>query len=282
MEKEQEEKVITLGEHRQLWLAENKVVRFKPWKGLQEVEMSKMLKANGEKLDGGKVCKKVSLMLTYMCTEIAGATFWEQTEKGYVERMTQSEREAHISEMYETDVLIAFMLMRMACIDDHVSMKVPSPFKQGRTCRWTGDLSGLPLSGPMDPKTAEWEYKLTSPALMRGNVSVETLTMGPSKWRTSEQIAFESPENTNLLTIAGAIKSSPQFNAEHKVNHFYERDLYDVEKKDLSRISQGMEDHHTGLNMAIEVFDEEEGREGRTFISSVPWIYPDFFEDSSQ
>ncbi len=284
MENEKKEQTTTLGEHRGLWLAADKTVRFKPWKGLQEAEMSKMLKKNSDKLEGGKVCKKVSLMLSYMCTEIAGAKFWEETENGFVERMTQGEREKHISEMYETDVLTAFMLMRMACIDDHVSMRVPSPFKQGRTCHWTGDLSQLVLSGPTDPSEAVWRYDLTSPAKMRGKAIVRALDMGPSKWKTSEQIEFEDPSNTNLLTIAGAIKGSPQLDGDHghKVEHFYERDLYDVTKKDLSRLAKGMEENHTGLNLSIEVLDEEEGRNGRTFLSSVPWIYPDFFEDSSQ
>jgi len=283
-EKEKEAPPVTLGEHRGLWLSDNKTIGFKPWKGLQEDEMSEMLRKNSHKLEGTKVCKKISLMLTYMCVNIAGHVFWEEGEPGvYAERMTQGERESIISGMYETDILTAFVLMRMACIDEEISMKMASPYKKDRFCRWSGNLSDLPFSGTPDSSVSTWEYKLDSPAMVRGK-QVRSFLVGPSLWRTAELLEFDSPSGTNLSTIAGAIKGSPELDGEqgHKVTDFYTRDLYDVSKKDISRIGKLMEKNHSGLNMEIEVLDKEEGRDGRTFVTSVPWIYPDFFEDSSQ
>lgn len=279
---EQTEKVTTLGEHRGLWLAEDKTVLFKPWKGLQEAEMSEMLQANSHKLEGGKIFKKISLMLSYMCVQIAGHTFWELNDKGtFVERMTQAERERVISDLYEADVMAAFVLMRMACLDDHLTLSINSPYAKDRQCSWTGDLSQMALLGSPSFEESLWGYELLSPAMVRGK-EVKSFTMGPIRWGALEQIKIESPGSLDMKTIASCVHAMPDLDKQlggSVGKYFYERDLYDVTKKDLSRITQGIGDHHVGLSMEIEVFDHEANK---PFSTSLPWASPAFFEDFSQ
>lgn len=278
----EQEALVTLGEHRGLWLAENKTVRFKPWKGRQEAEMSEMLQANSGKLEGAKVFKKVSLMLSYMCVEIAGHTFWEPTENGsFVEKMSQGEREAVISQMYEADVMAAFILMRMACIDDHLTLSFKSPYGKDRECSWTGDLSQMVFLGEPSVEQSLWEYKLTSPAIVRSK-EITSVKMGPMRFLSLEQIELENPGSLDMKTIASSICGIPDLDAQigrSAGEFFYERDLYDFTKKDLTRLAEGINDHHTGLSMEIEVFDP---KAKKTFKTSLPWMDPNFFVDSSQ
>ena len=284
---EEEKNLPTLGSHRKLWFAKDQTVSFKPWKGLQEAEMSELLNDSEKKLSGGRVCKKVSLMLSYMCVEIAGVKFWNVDDKGrFTEAISLTEREMHISSLHETDALIAFLLMRMACIDSELTMKIPSPYGKDRMCSWSGDLSELTIEGSPSVEESLWDFSLSSPAQVRGK-TVNTFTMGPTRWSAAELIQVESPGSLSLKALSGSIHGSPELTGGqgHTVTHFSETDLYDVTKKDLSKMEKGLEENHSGLNLAIEVIDYEEkgpdGKMGRPFVTSLPWMIPSFFEDTS-
>lgn len=285
MEQDQKdsEEVLTLGDHRQLWFGGKdgkKDIQFRPWKGRQEAELSKILYKARDQLKGGRVCKRVSYILQYMCLEIGGHKFWEPTDNGdYRELMSQAERELVIRNMWETDVLIAYFLLRMDCLDSIVSISMPSQFDPTgkREVTWTGDISQLPFMGSSNIEDCKWEYQLIESAKVRGK-QVRNVEMGPLRWATVEDLKVLNPGPATMKSIAGSIHRVPEAFDTYDVTYAVS-DLYDFSKKDLSAIPKEMDQNHHGLDLAIEVFDPEEDK---SFETSVPWTHPDFFAVSSQ
>lgn len=274
--------VITLGARNCLWFADEKSVEFKPWNGREELALSKAIHNGRSKLEGGRVGRKITLTLQQMCTKLAGKTFWELDAKGnYVEACTQVERENHIRSMWETDVLVAYLLLRIDALDDPlVSLDLPSPYSTDgkRDCNWKGDITALPFEGSDDIDTARWEYTLRRPMKMRGK-DVTKLVIGPLRWGTADGLKFQThPYEAKMRGIAGSIHSAPEVTSAPGVV-FTMEDLQGMRKSDIEALVREIDRRHNGLNLEIEVYDTVAEE---SFDTSLPWVHPDFFGSSSQ
>lgn len=280
MSEENKTKNITLGEHLGLWLAKEKTVQFRPWKGRQTRELAEILHRNRAKMEGQRFCKRVSIILSYMCTEIGGAKFFEPTDKPgeFKELMSEQERFMHIRQMWHVDVLAAYFLLRIATVDEFLELPFLSPYDPDgkRTVLWKGDLSQLPFIGEQGLDKNTYEFHLKNTAIVRGK-EVNKLIWRPLKWATFEDVKFVKPGATDLKQIAGALYIIPEI-SDQPLPWAIE-DLDDFSKRDLSALTKAMEDKHTGLDFSVEVHDSVAER---SFEASIPWMHPDFFDTSSE
>lgn len=268
-----------------LWMAESKTVRFRPWDGEAEEQLAQVLHDARSKLEGGRVGKRASLILAHMCAEINGKVFWEQsTQDGsWRAAMPLPEREMVISQMWHTDVLTAFIMLKIdTAMDPNVRFPIHSPYDLDgeRTVDWEGDLSQLPFVGSQLISDQLWELELRKPFMMRGKL-ISKMTMGPMRWAVTEQLELLNPGAANLKTIAASIWEIPEIapNAEHKRLSYTVADLKRMHKTDISSAVNGLDEHHNGLDSSIEVFDPIARK---SFQSSVPWIRADFFDIASK
>ena len=272
-------KKVTLGEHAALWLADNKTVKFKPWTGKAERLMSKVLHDGRKSMEGGKVCRRVTLYLQFMCTEIAGKQFWKRDDDGnYKECCSQAEREYHLRSMYQADVLTAYFLMRIAGVDPEYNCTYVSPLDIDgkRECKWVGNLEDLEFKNdPTDD--LEFEYEFKSPVRIRGKECSKVI-LGPAPWALAEDLKILNPGAVNLKLIAASIVCVPDISTERGIP-FDETDLDEVPKRELNELEDIIGKKHKGLDMEVEVWDPEAEE---FFQSSINWMDPDFLGGSSQ
>ena len=272
---DQNQESQTLGSRNSLWFADDKTVEFKPWTGREELALSKFLHKNRSKLEGGKIGRHISLKLSFMCTRIAGKEFWREDDQGnWVEVTKQVDRESHIRGMWEADVIVAYLLLRNDALEDSMSPTLPilSPhdIDRKRECDWVGDLDTIPFCGTDSIEDHSWTYKLRRPLKIRGKEYSE-LPMQPLKWATAESVRLETaPYEVGMRAIAGSVQISPMLRMD---------ELNRMRKPDIECLAQGIDDHPSGLNLEIEVYDPIAEK---TFESSLPWLSPGFFSVSSQ
>ena len=274
-----------------LWMADDTSIRFKPWDTEREEELAELFHRERKTLEGGRVGKRASLILQHMCASIAGHVFWKETpEGGWVEEMTQASREAVMSNLWQTDVLTAMVLLRNdALMDSIAEFPVVDPRDAtGKTLiDWRGDLGTLPFNGPTDWESQLWTFEPKRPFMMRGK-KVDKIVMGPLRWGSTEKLRVldmsEGIEDLNAL--ADSIWEIP---AIHRVEPgaarvpYRRADLRRMMKPDLSRLKREYDSNTNGLDMSIEVVQHDaHGRETFSFVSSVPWYRTDFFEGTSQ
>ena len=273
----------TLGERMSLWfgLAGDRTVKFKSWDAIEETALSRALYEGRGKMEGGRVGKKISITLSHMCTELAGAKFWEETDDGYKQVMNELEREAHIRRMWETDVLIAYFLLRIDALGDpFVKLQVPSPFDPlgKRLVIWKGDISGAEMFGSENVEDAFWDYELRRPFKIRGKIASK-FCMGPLRWATADSLQFQTkPYEAKLRGILGSIQLIPDVSMSASTSYTL-ADLGRLHKTDIEAITAEIESRQHGMDLEIECYDPEAEQ---TFKTALPWIHPDFFGASSQ
>jgi hypothetical protein len=126
-----------------------------------------------------------------------------------------------------------------------------------------------------------WTYDLKHPIEVMSK-QVTKIVFGPTRWSVTEKIEAlnHHVRRMNLDQIVGSIWEIPEVAPRESAAPYVKSHLRKVRKVDLNAIMKGIgEDHHAGLDMSIEVYDQEKDR---TFTSSVPWYRPDFFDDTSQ
>jgi len=269
----------TLAQHGQLIFSQDPTLIFKPWRGKEERELSEYLQQNAEKLEGGRACKRVSLILQYMCVQFGEHIFWQADGAGgFVEKMSEAERDLTISQAYEADVLCAYLLLRIRAIGPEAVLDVPSPFAKDRIIKWHGNLGTIELVGGQSVDDATWTHKGETPTLIRGKEITE-FVMAPARWSVSEALRLDGNMGSlTMKTIAGSVHMLPEFNADHPIQ-LVEQDLDDMTKRNISLFENALNREQSGPDLSIEVYDPDAKK---TFVASLPWLNTDFLAISSQ
>jgi hypothetical protein len=275
-------KLETLGSRAGLWFAQDRSIEFKNWDAREEIALSKLMHDSRGAMEGGRVGHKITLTLSQMCTSISGTKFWDQQANGtYKEALSKVERDQFIRRMWETDVLAAYLLLKMDALNDPIaSIPLLSPFDpdKKRTIPWKGDLSQLDFKGSDSVEVCQWDYVLRKPFMIRGK-RVTQFKMGPLRWQTADSLQFEAKDfEAKMRTILGSIHSIPEV-SESEGRAYILADINGLAKPDIEAIADGIEKHHSGLDMEIEVLDPIVDRSYKT---SIPWAHPDFFGSSSR
>lgn len=257
----------TIGTRGELWFAGGRP-RFKAWTGRTEMELSKLLHKSAGKLEGGRIARKISLILAHMAIEIAGATFHSDDGR---ELMSLQEREMFLRNMWETDVLTAFFMYRNDSKGDSMC-KLPllSPYDPmgTRTVEWVADLNDLPFEGEPSIEASRVRHDFKKPITLRGK-QVDHVILGPHKWHVAEDMRFQSkPYEAELRLLAGSIHFVPGLPADTALTM---EDLFDVPGVELTAMAKSLK--HSGLDLSIEAYDKVADKE---FQTTVPWLHPDF------
>jgi hypothetical protein len=262
-------------------------LEFKPWDGEQEEQLAETFEKAEPRLEGGKVGKRASLYLQHLCSKIGGHELWKEDDQGdWRPTMPQAQREQVISNMWYTDVLTAFVKLRIdAGESPHVTFPISDPYdKTGkRTVDWRGNLANLPFEGSPSLEDQLWTFETGRPVKIRGK-QVTKLIMGPMKWSASEQLEMlkMNPRRLTMNTLAYSIWEIPEVlpigDSGSRLT-YTSKDLRKVPKSVMNRLASELEANHHGLDTSIEVIDHEKDR---SWESSVPWFRGDFFDVTSQ
>lgn len=253
--------------------AYRKDIAVRPWRMKEERELGRIRDQNKD----ANVAQFVSMVLSAMCTRLGPHDFESMSKP--------EERQVHVSQMFMGDVFYAYIWLRIQAMGHELGLDVTCP-----RCRhsypFVADLNTVETVVVENEEQARWEYELKAPFEVRGK-TVERLMLGPSRWNGLEMMSGNSISTGEAK--AGIIRSSivglgtPDWDVDEAGNLrplvLTDAELDEMAKRDIEAITNSIEKHAVGPNMAVE---DKCNRCGAEIKLAIDWGYDNFFGDSSR
>lgn len=239
----------------------------RPWRLKEERELGEIRDQNRD----ANVAQFVSMVLGTMCTRIG-------THE--LETIKLPERRVIVSQMFMGDVFFAYIWLRIQALGPELKVDLTCPNCSSKF-PFSADLETIEVTSAETLSDALWEYKLHHPFSLRSR-QIERLQLGPARWNGLEMMSNSGSLNTGAAK-AGIIRASvhgiPDKDGKFTSTALGEYELDEMSKRDIEEISNQIDKHAIGANMAIE------GKCTKcrySFKMPIDWGYDGFFAVSGQ
>lgn len=243
-----------------------RLIAVRPWRMKEEKILGRRREQN-EKQNMGKY---VGIVLSTMCTKLAGQT-WDDLKDD-----DTADRELTVSQMWMADVFYAYVYLRIQAMGNELAMDLTSPYKPGLdSFPFTGDLNTVEVKVPASLDDCMWTYTLLDPFKIR-NVEARSLVMGPGRWYNVEQMGDTTTGAAKAMVIHSCIHAVPDIQ-EGEIA-LAESEIDEMSKRDLEHLADRIDKNGFGPQMQIEAVCPYTKR---TFKSPIDWRFDQFFGISS-
>lgn len=247
------------------------------WNVRVEKEISKLREANRTINEA----KFASMLMSHVYTKIGAIAYdgGAVLEKKGKNRSNWFRALAQIGDMYQADVLYAYVFLRHQVMGNVLDMQLGCVMC-GHQAPFQADLSTLEVRVPKDPREVTWEFALTEPFPVRGK-QCEGFVLGPAKWNAIEAMQLAGQLDSAAAKSAlvwGSIRGllpAEQFTEVVIAEH----ELDEMGKRDFERACGAIDKNAFGPDMAIEVACPKCKAENRI---SLDWRYESFFGTSGR
>lgn len=246
----------------------------KPWRMTEEKELAQAKKDDPAQ----NLATYVSTVVTYMCTHLGHHDFASGGKNG--EPMDMAERRVVTSQMYMGDVWYVYTTIRRESLGDILKLKLTCP-RCRKSFPWAGSLASLGVNVAASVEDCLWEYELANPVAIRGK-TVSKFRMGPQRWQVAETV-YGDP-NEAQAKEAALRASIYHLNDDAERIQLSSGDLDLLTKLDIEQISNVIDEHFIGPNMAIEINKEnpcEHCGYKEPRLIPIDWSFERFFSISS-
>ncbi len=187
-----------------------------------------------------------------------------------------SERLVQINRLYMGDVLLAFILLRIETMGEHIDMEMACQCSPKKSFSMKVDLRTTKVRCIDDEDAMVWHYKLLKPRTLREKL-VESLSMTSPRWSSMCELNGALPPR--VAAIEGLRSGVIGFNEEKNASFIFTAAEFDqIGKRDLENIIAQVDEHVVGPQMAVEAVCPTCERDLKYPIN---WQYSDFFAASS-
>jgi hypothetical protein len=264
-----------LGQLMPLGMANNdgnyiKSFEIKRWRMKEEREIGEQK----ELYKDASIGQYVGIVLSTMCTNIGNINF---------ESLKKAEKNVHISQMFVGDVFYIYTWLRRHSIGNELQLSIKCPNCSNKF-KVDANLDTIEVDVCEKLEDACWNHKLEEPFEIRGRLVAELL-MGPPKWFSLENLKGTNTANTGAVKaglILGSIQGIVDWkdeNGEPKQIALTVNELDEMGKKDIEKITHGMDRNAIGPNMSVE---GECPRCRSDYRMPIDWSYDNFFDISGR